>query len=136
AVPHLARLSQAGGLPPWEYLGLLAEVESRRACGLGPTVPEDLAPSYFQSVRELKRLISECASTGMSMKAAATLAGALTVALGQPRLGMSIMELGSELEHRDGKVECLACGEEYQPSGYSFWGSSPAGPGATPDRDG
>jgi hypothetical protein len=128
AAPHLARLSKISGLPPWEYLGLLAEVEARRACGLGPPVPEDLAPAYLESVQELPRLVSERASAGLGTEAVATLAGALTVALGQPRLGMAIMELGSELRHRDGKVECPACGQEYQPSGYSFWGAGPAEP--------
>jgi hypothetical protein len=127
AAPHLARLSKTGGLPPWEYLGLLAEVEAHRACGLGADVPEDLSPAYFQAIRELPRSVSELASADRGTEAVATLAGALAVASGQPRLGMVIMELGGELHHRHGKVECPACGEEYDPPGYSLWGASPAG---------
>src|SRR6516165_1546533 len=59
AAPHLARLSKSGGLPRWEYLGLLAEVEARRICGRGTPLPEDLASPYFQAIHELPSLISE-----------------------------------------------------------------------------
>jgi hypothetical protein len=120
AVPHLARLSASSGVPLWEFIGLIAEVEARRACDGAAPVPADLAPGYFQTVRELPRLIAACHPDGWREEVVGILAGALAVAFGQPRLGMAVMELGGELQHRQGKVECQACGEWYEPPGYTF----------------
>jgi hypothetical protein len=120
AVPLLARLSASSGVPAWEFIGLIAEVEAQRARGAGDPVPADLAPAYFQTMRELPQLIVGCYPEGRGQEVVGILAGALAVAFGQPQLGMAVMEWGSELHHRQGSVECQVCGERYQPPGYSL----------------
>jgi hypothetical protein len=119
AVPHLARLSKSGALVEWEYIGLLAEVEARRACGFGPEVPQDLAAAYFKTINDLPRLVGEVRPKEAREEPVAVLAGALAVALGQPRLGMAIMELGGMLQHGGGNIECPACGEEIELTHWS-----------------
>lgn len=120
AVPHLAKLSASSGVPLWEFIGLIAEVEARRTSDGANPVPADLAPAYFQTVRDLPRLIAGCHPDGWGEEVVGILTGALAIASGQPRLGMAIMELGSELQYRQGQVECAICGELYDPPGYSL----------------
>ena len=94
ATPHLARLCKSGGIPPWEYIQLIAQVESCRALGRGPKVPEDTAPGYFHVIRELPQLISEVSLEGAHEEiVVANLASALAVGLGQPQLGEAILEM-------------------------------------------
>lgn len=106
-VPHLARLNSVGDPPSWEYIDLIAQVEIHRICWRSPPVPEDLAPAYFQTLRDLPRLIAACDSAGLSDQAVAALAGALVVSFGRHRFGAAIMELGSQ-RHREDQTACPA----------------------------
>jgi len=113
AVPHLLSLAKSGGLMPWDYLGLVAEIEARRTVGMGSTVPDDLARAYFDALQGVPQLVADCKPNGASENVVGRLAGVLAVAYGQPRLGMAIIELGYELQEGKGKISCSECGEAY-----------------------
>jgi hypothetical protein len=106
-------MTKSGGLMEWDYLGLVAEIEARRACGMGSLLPEDLSNAYHEAIGSIPRLVADVQPKAASETAIAALAGALAISFGKPRLGMAIMELGWELNLGHGKIACPASGEQY-----------------------
>jgi len=114
AVPHLVAASAEGGVAQRvELLHLAAAIEAFRHRRSSPEVPANLASAYHHAIGRLGDAACRIPLQGCDRNLVACVTGVIAIGAGQPRLGMAILNLESE-------VECPHCEQTFAPQGWDL----------------